>query len=169
MTVPGQQAPDNSPFMKCLKEIWGRCKIPAVIGQEKIIGFFLIGVVSTLIDVGLLYFFTEHFGIWYIWSATVSYTCGMVASFFLNKYLNFRDTNRHYLRQFLLFALISMSSLALTLGVLYLAVEIFSISYLLGKIIAILIAFLWNYFGQSKITFHLGNHEISGDPRMYVK
>ena len=169
MIVPGQQAPGNSPFMNYLNEIWVRSEIPAVLGREKILGFFLIGVVSTLIDVGLLYFFTEYFGIWYIWSATVSYTCGMVASFFLNKYLNFRDTDRHYLRQFLSFALISMSSLALTLGILYLAVEIFSISYLLGKIIAILIAFLWNYFGQSKITFHLGTHEISGDPRTYVK
>jgi len=169
MTVPGQQAPGNSSFMICMSEHGILSKIPAVVGREKILGFFLIGVVSTLIDVGLLYFFTEYFGIWYIWSATVSYTCGMVASFLLNKYLNFRDTNRQYLRQFFFFALISMSSLALTLGILYLAVEIFSISYLLGKIIAILIAFLWNYFGQSKITFHLGSHEISGDPRTYMK
>ena len=169
MTVPGQQAPGNSQFMNGIRERWAGSTIPAVLCREKIIGFFLIGVFSTLIDVGLLYFLTEDFGIWYLWSATISYSCGMVVSFFLNKYLNFRDTNRHYLRQSLTFVLISMSSLALTLGVLYLAVEVFSISYLYGKIVAILIAFLWNYFGQSKITFHLGTHEISGDLCTYVK
>ena len=62
--------------------------------------------------------------------ATVSYACGMAANFFLNKYLNFRDTSRNYLRQFFFFALISMRSLALTLGILYLAVEIFAVNYL---------------------------------------
>jgi len=130
-------------------------KILAALNQGKITGFFLIGCFSTLIDIGLLYFFTEYFGIWYIYSATISYTCGIIVNFLLNKYLNFRDTSRNFLRQFSSFTLVSMSSLALTLGVLYLAVEIFSINYLLGKIIAVIIAFSWNYFGQSRITFRL--------------
>ena len=154
--------------MKYLRERWAGSNILAMLNKEKIVGFFLIGLFSTLIDVGLLYFFTEYFGIWYIYSATVSYTCGMVANFLLNKYLNFRDPSRNYPRQFFSFALISLSSLALTLGVLYVAVEIFSINYLLGKIIAVIIAFFLNYFGQSRITFRLGNHEISGDPRDHV-
>ncbi|HYA31267.1 MAG TPA: GtrA family protein [Thermodesulfovibrionales bacterium] len=155
--------------MKYLSEKWSWSKILAVPHQEKIIGFFLIGAFSTLIDVGLLYFFTEYIGIWYLYSATVSYICGMIINFLLNKYLNFRDTSRNYLRQFSFFALISMSSLALTLGLLYIAVEIYSINYLLGKALAVFIAFLWNYFGQSKITFHLGKREISGDLREYLK
>jgi len=144
-------------------------EILAVLNREKITGFFLIGCFSTLIDIGLLYVFTEYAGLWYIYSATVSYTCGMAVNFILNKYLNFRDTNRNYLRQFLFFALVSMSSLALTLGVLYLAVEICSLNYILGKILAVIIAFFWNYLGQSRITFHVGAREISGDIREYVK
>lgn len=95
-----------------------------------------------------------------MYSATISYSCGMAASFLLNKYLNFQDTNRNYLRQFFSFALISMSSLALTLGILYAAVEIFSINYLIGKIIAVIIAFFWNYFGQSRITFRLDTRNM---------
>ncbi len=144
-------------------------KILAVLNRQKITGFFLIGCFSTLIDIGLLYIFTEYFGIWYIYSATISYSCGMVVNFLLNKYLNFQDTSRNYLRQFFCFIFVSMSSLALTLGVLYLAVEICSINYLLGKILAVIIAFFWNYFGQSRITFHVGAREISGDIREYVK
>jgi len=144
-------------------------KILAALNQGKITGFFLIGCFSTLIDIGLLYFFTEYFGIWYIYSATISYTCGIIVNFLLNKYLNFRDTSRNFLRQFSSFALVSMSSLALTLGVLYLAVEIFSINYLLGKILAVIIAFFWNYLGQSRITFRLGKREISGDLTEFVQ
>jgi putative flippase GtrA len=155
--------------MKYLPDEMAGSKILAVLYQEKLTGFFLIGCFSTLIDIGLLYVFTEYAGLWYIYSATVSYSCGMIVNFLLNKYLNFRDTSRNYLRQFFFFALVSMSSLALTLGVLYLAVEICSINYLLGKILAVIIAFFWNYFGQSRITFHVGAHEISGDLREYVQ
>jgi putative flippase GtrA len=155
--------------MRLLFDWVARNKILAVLYQEKIIGFFLVGFCSTLIDIGLLYFFTEYFGIWYIYSATVSYASGMLINFLLNKYINFRDENRHYLRQFISFALISMISLALSLGIIYLAVEVFSINYLLGKILAVLIAFFWNYFGQSKITFHFGKCTMSGDLREYVK
>lgn len=168
MIAPGQQARDNYRFMKYLSERWVGSNILALLNRKKIIGFFLIGFFSTLIDIGLLYFFTEYYGIWYIYSATVSYSCGMVASFILNKYLNFQDTGSNYLRQFFSFALISMSSLALTLGILYVAVEIFSINYLLGKIIAVIIAFFWNYFGQSRITFRRGKCEICSDPGEHV-
>ena len=144
-------------------------RILAVLNREKVTGFFLIGCLSTLLDIGLLYIFTGYFGIWYLSSATLSYCCGMVVNFLLNKFLNFQDTSRNYLSQFSCFALVSMSSLALTLGVLYLAVEVFSISYLLGKVLAVLIAFIWNYLGQSRLTFQLGPCEISGDLREYVK
>lgn len=140
----------------------------AALTHEKIIGFFLIGVFSTLIDVGLLYLFTTGLGLWYIASATISYTCGMAVNFFLNKYLNFRDTSRNYFWQFLSFAFISLISLALTLVILYLTVEIFSLNYLLGKVIAVIVAFIWNYFGQSRITFRLGKRRISGNFRDYL-
>lgn len=150
--------------MKSLLESWAGRNIPAFLSRKKIVGFFLIGLISTLIDIGLLYGLTQYAGIWYMYSATVSYTSGMVVNFILNKYFNFQDTSRNYLRQFFSFALISMSSLALTLCILYVAVEICSINYLLGKIIAVIVAFFWNYFGQSRITFRLGNHETSGDP-----
>ena len=153
-------------FLSCQT---ARSKILTLLYEEKIIGFFLIGICSTLIDIGLLYLFTEYVGFWYIYSATFSYTCGLIVNFLLNKYLNFRDTNRHYIRQFFSFVLISMISLGLSLGIIYVAVEIFFINYLLGKIFAVIIAFFWNYFCQSKITFRFGTYKMSGDLREYVK
>ena len=155
--------------MNSLSDSIAGSKILTVLYRGKLTGFFLIGCFSTLIDIGFLYVFTGYAGLWYIYSATVSYSCGMVVNFILNKYLNFRDTRRQYLRQFFFFALVSMSSLALTLGVLYLAVEVSSINYLIGKVLAVIIAFFWNYLWQSRITFHVGAREISGDIRAYVK
>jgi len=154
--------------MTSLAERIEGCTLFTVLSREKIIGFFLIGVFSTLIDVGLLYFFTTGLGIWYIAAATASYLCGMVVSFFFNKYLNFHDPGRNYFWQFFSFALISLISPGLTLAILSLAVEVFSLNYLIGKAIAVVVAFAWNYVGQSRMTFHVGKHRISGDLRDYL-
>lgn len=124
------------------------------IRHEKIVGFFLIGMVSSIIDIGLLYVFCAYFGIGYIPAATVSYCCGIVASYILNKYLNFHDKDQHYLVQFSTFTAISFSCLLVNLCVIWMAVEMFSLNYLTGKMIATLCAFFWNYHGQKQYTFH---------------
>ncbi|MFA6225262.1 MAG: GtrA family protein [Methanoregula sp.] len=126
------------------------------IRNEKMVGFFLIGVVAYLIDIGLLYVFCAYLGIWYLLAATVSYCCGIVASYLLNKYLNFHDTDRHYLAQFSTFTAIAFSCLLVNLSVIWPAVEIFSLNYLAGKIIATLCAFFWNYHWQKHYTFRGG-------------
>ena len=143
--------------------------VARLLSREKIPGFVVIGIISTILDLGLLYGLTEYFHIWYLLSATVSYSCGMVLNFLLNKFLNFQDMSRHYLWQFVTFALISSTGLALTLGILYVAVEIFSQNYLVAKLIALVLSFAWNYLGQSRITFSLGKHRISGDRRDYLR
>jgi dolichol-phosphate mannosyltransferase len=128
----------------------------AAFRQEKIGFFFVVGILATFVDIGLLYIFTEFLGMWYLYSAAMSYSCGMVVSYTLNKFLVFNDRRRKYMRQFAMFAAVSMSSLILNLYIIYLSVELFSLYYLTGKAIATVCAFFWNYFGQSRITFREG-------------
>jgi len=127
------------------------------IGNGKIVGFFLIGIISSLIDIGLLVLFCSYFGIWYLLAAAVSYCCGTVVSYILNKYLNFHDRDRHIIAQFTTFAAISVSCLLVNLCVIWLCVEIFALNYLVGKVFATLCAFFWNYHGQKRFTFHEGS------------
>jgi len=134
-----------------------RLSLPARICNEKIVGFFLIGIVSSLIDIGLLVLLCSYMGIWYLPAAAMSYCCGIVFSYLLNKFLNFRDPDRHYLVQFTTFAAISVSCLLVNLCIIWLCVEVFSLDYLTGKIIATLCAFFWNYHGQRQYTFPHAN------------
>jgi putative flippase GtrA len=131
--------------------------LPARIRNEKIVGFFLIGIVSSLIDIGLLVLLCSYLGIWYLPAAAVSYCCGTVFSYFLNKFFNFHDPDRHYLVQFTTFATISVSCLLVNLCLIWVCVEVFSLNYLTGKVVATLCAFFWNYHGQKQYTFHKGN------------
>jgi len=134
-----------------------RLSLQAWISNEKIVGFFLIGIISSLVDIGLLVFFCSYLGIWYLPAAAVSYCCGTVCSYLLNKFLNFHDPDQHYLAQFTTFAAISVSCLLVNLCVIWLCVELFSLDYLSGKIIATFCAFFWNYHGQKRYTFRGGN------------
>jgi putative flippase GtrA len=122
----------------------------------KFVGFFLIGIVSSLIDIGLLVIFCTYLGIWYLTAAAVSYGCGILFSYAMNKVFNFHDPDRHYFLQFTTFAAISLSCLLVNLCIMWLCVEMLGLNYLAGKILATLCAFFWNYHGQKRFTFREG-------------
>jgi putative flippase GtrA len=135
---------------------WTKKKLVTFHNHGKIIEFFLFGILSSVVDISLLLFFTEGLGIWYLYSAALSYCCGILASYILNKYLTFKDGSRNYIVQFTSFAGISFSCFLVNICMIWLAVELFSLDYLTAKIIATICSFSWNYFGQSRITFRAG-------------
>ena len=97
-------------------------------GSERFLWFIGIGAVSSLVDIGLLVLFCERAGLWYLPAAILSYCCGIVVSYSLNKVLTFHDENRHYVRQFSTFAVISLSCL-LVFNVLNICTEITLINF----------------------------------------
>jgi putative flippase GtrA len=129
----------------------------ACAGRERILWFIGIGAVASLTDITLLYIFCEWFGIWYLSAAILTYCCGTLVSYFLNKYLTFHDMNRHYARQFTMFAVISISCLMMNISIIWLLVTMCSWNYLMAKLLATCCAVFWNYYGQSRITFGTGN------------
>ncbi|MDD1729878.1 MAG: GtrA family protein [Methanospirillum sp.] len=118
-------------------------------------GFLLIGIVTTSLDISILWFLTEKVGIWYLASAGLSYCSGTGVSYLLNKTLNYRNQSRSYVKQGSSFLVIAASSFALNLAIISGCVEIFLLNYLLAKIVATAVACLWNYYGQSTITFRI--------------
>jgi putative flippase GtrA len=128
-------------------------RTPSISHGERFFSFICIGVFSTLLDAALLAILTEYCGIWYLWSSAASYCCGILVSYALNRHYTFHDRSKKYLSRFFLFALISVSSLAINLVVMFVAVDFFSLHYLAGKGMAIGVSFFWNYMGQSRITF----------------
>ena len=125
--------------------------------RHRIFGFLLIGILSSAIDIGLLWYLTGFIGIWYLASAGISYCCGTLVSYSLNKHLTFHDASGNYVTQFVTFAAISVSCLMMNLGIIWLLVGIFAVGYLSAKILATAVAFFWNYHGQRTITFRPGN------------
>lgn len=121
--------------------------------HSRIISFFFVGVLSSIVDIGLMYLVTTYLGVWYLYAAAFSYCCGIVVSYIVNKCLTFHDKSRKTAVQFATFATISVSCLIVNLGIVWLAVTFLSVTPVAAKILATCCAFLWNYHGQSRFTF----------------
>jgi Predicted membrane protein len=121
--------------------------------HSRIVPFFFVGVLSSLVDIGLMYAAMAYLGIWYLYAAAFSYSCGIVVSYAANKYLTFHDKSKQTATQFATFAAISVSCLIVNLGIVWLAVTFLAFPPLLAKILATCCAFFWNYHGQSRFTF----------------
>jgi len=121
--------------------------------HSRIVPFFFVGVISSLVDIGLMYAAMTYLGVWYMYAASFSYCCGIVVSYAANKYLTFHDKSRRTATRFATFATISVSCLIVNLGIVWLAVTFLAIPPLPAKILATCCAFFWNYHGQSRFTF----------------
>lgn len=115
--------------------------------------YCLGGGTALIVDVGLLYVFTEFFGIWYLFSATLSFVCSAVYNYTFQKAITFKNKNKNYLKQFLSFVVIALVGLAINNTLLYIEVERFKIWYVLAKIIAAAIVLVWNFLANKFFTF----------------
>jgi putative flippase GtrA len=135
----------------------GMTTTPTVSHRGTFVRFLCAGAVSSLVDIGFLWLLVTGTGLWYLPAAAISYCCGILVNYGMNKILTFHDGTTDYIAQFAKFAAISVSCLFVNLCLIWIAVELFALNYLPAKVIATACAFAWSYYGQSRFTFHGGN------------
>ena len=118
-------------------------------------GYIIFAGIAAIVDLGLLFFLTSILGLWYFFSAATSYLSGMIINFTLNKYLNFKNTNKRKITQFGLFSIIACIGLILNQFILFILVEYFGFWYITAKIFSMIVVLFWNFFGHKKITFEV--------------
>jgi dolichol-phosphate mannosyltransferase len=114
--------------------------------------FSVIGVISTLIHLGLLYFLTDFIKIYYLLSSVFGFVVANIFSFIANSRFTFEkkiDPRKRYHK----FLIISLISLGINLSALYLFTEIFGLYYLLSQIVATLFSLWVNFLGNKFWTF----------------
>ncbi len=121
--------------------------------NKTIIKYLFVSVIATCIDVGLLFLLTEFLKINYLISGTISYCVGIIIGYIGQKTLTFNDKSTKIFKQFAIFTIVSLIGLLINLVILKIFVEYFGLHYLISKIIAIGVGFIWNYSINKKITF----------------
>ena len=111
----------------------------------------IIGGFSALID-----FFTYtilcKWGVPYLLSNIIGVHCGIICSFLLNRQYNFKVKDRTKLR-FLSFYIVGLIGLAISSGILYLAVGHYHFSEIYAKIPTIVVVALFQFVLNKFITF----------------
>lgn len=107
------------------------CKLSA-----QIIAFISVGVISTAITIVVLVSLVEFLSMNLILSSVLGYSSGAFINYVLNYRITFASTKRHYKTapKFLLVILVGMFFNTI---IMYLVVNIFTLPYVLGQIVAI--------------------------------
>ena len=117
------------------------------------ISYLVFAGIATIVDFGFLYSLTEFAGVYYVFSAIISYSAGMVTNYSLNKLFTFRDEDRKIGRQFAKFVFVAIVGLGLNIGIIYALVEYATLHYLLARVISLFIVVFWSFSGHKHITF----------------
>ena len=105
----------------------------------------MVGAVSTLIDISLLFALVEYLELPVLLSATISLSIASINGYILNKRLTFKDHSTKYAWQYISYLIVSCIGLLLTLGILAIGIHVFHLHYLLAKVIAVILVTSWNF------------------------
>lgn len=116
--------------------------------------YAIVGLISGIIDFGILFILTDFFHLYYLASATISFILGGASNYWMNKNWTFKSDGQHR-KQLPVFFVIATSGLLLNNYILFISVEHFGFHYLWGKVLAAAIVLFWNFFGNKYLTFRI--------------
>ena len=113
---------------------------------KQVIKFGIVGVISTLLDYGLMVLFTEVFSVHYLLSSTLSYAISLVFNYLASmKYVFHSKEGMSRAKEFILFTVLCLMGMGLNQLVLWLIVERLGIDYRISKILATGVVMVWNF------------------------
>ncbi len=120
----------------------------------------LVVAIAFPIDFGLLYIFTSKWHMYYVLSATLSFSISMVANFILSVMWVFtRKTGRTMAMEATIFGIIGFVGLGITDLIIWIFTSGFKLNYLVSKLIAVMFVFFWS-FGARRVMFQKQFKEI---------
>ena len=122
--------------------------------------YIISGGTAAVIDLGLLYIFTDIVGIWYLFSAIISFVFSLLTSFLLHKFWTFRENSlKRMKKQFIFFTSLAIFNLGINTILMYVAVEIFGVWYMLSQFCIMGVIALMNFVINKTITFKPDNKD----------
>lgn len=123
---------------------------------KRLLRFDLVGVSGVFVNEGILYLLTEHAGFFYLISSVIAIQSAILNNFILNHLWTFKERRSEsvgLLNRLGRFELISIAGAAVSITVLFILTSLFGIHYLVSNLIAIVIAFMVNFFGNNLWTW----------------
>ena len=111
---------------------------------RQFVKYGIVGSSTVLIDMGLLFVFTEFVGLWYMFSAIISSTAAVTFNFLMNRNWSFKS-NGLVGRQMVKYLTLTAFNYFYGIGALYVFVEVFHLHYLIAKVFIAMMMVTWNF------------------------
>ena len=111
----------------------------------QIIKFGIVGVVATLVDVGVLVVLKELLHIDVLVACAISFCISVAVNYILSMAFVFKSKNQNKLREVVIFLLLSVGGLCLNQLILWIGVTFVSAYYLTVKLFALVIVPVYNF------------------------
>lgn len=113
---------------------------------SQIIKFGFVGFLCFFIDYGIMVFLTEALKINYLISSGCSFSVSVIVNYILSiKFVFDADRDANKVKQFLVFLLFSIGGLIINQIVMWVAVDLLGIFYMISKIGATAIVMVYNF------------------------
>ena len=113
------------------------------------IRYFFVGGIAAVVNIGLLFIFTDLCNINYILSNIIAFIFGLIVNYCLSKkmvFTNDNSINKYF--EFIMYAVIGVIGLGIDTFMLWIFTDKFKIYYMLSKIISTIITFVWNFIAR---------------------
>ena len=119
--------------------------------------YLFVGGFSAVVNIGSLYIFKELLSIYYLIANVLGFTLGLITNYLLSKCLVFsKENNMNRIIEFITYAIIGVIGLGLDTLFLWIFTEKMNIYYLISKIVATGLVFIWN-FSARKCLYIIAN------------
>ena len=116
--------------------------------------YVVVGGIATVVDWGSFYLLAIVLDIYYQASLVLSFTLGVIANYTLNKLYTFRCRSRQIAGQFSVHVVISVVSLLMSMGLMFILVGELSINKMVSRIATTFIMLFVNFLMHKYITFN---------------
>lgn len=114
--------------------------------------YFGVALIGYVVDFGLLLVSKEVLHLHYLPSAVIGFIAGLLVVYVLSSQFVFGQSKIHSKSvEFGIFATIGVVGLGLLMVLMWLMTDIFHINYLLSKILATAVVYMWNFLARKSL------------------
>lgn len=112
---------------------------------KQILKFGAVGGLAFVIDYALLYILTEFLGVHYLASSAISFSVSVIFNYIMSIKWVFDVDRQRGVREFAIFAALSIVGLLLNLAIMYVMADMAKIYYMVSKLFSTAVVMVYNF------------------------
>lgn len=113
--------------------------------MAQILKFGIVGVIASLVDMGILVILKELLYIDVLLASTISFCVSVIVNYILSMTFVFKSKNQSKLKEFVIFVFLSIGGLCLNQLILWIGIKFISVYYLIVKLFAMVFVTIYNF------------------------